>query len=180
MMQDIQTVKARAVEHPIAFPLLRELSEIIGPRLTGSAQETRAGQWALGQMQRVGLTSVHAEMWDLHKGWHRGYAQGQLVKPFPLELTLTSYGWAGSTVRGGVEANVMKVDAGTVENEMRTNAGQWANKILLLTSKDPKHADLFKVAPQIPTLISVAIKAHALAIIEAEWRPGIVLPHTGP
>ncbi len=41
----------------------------------------------------------------------------------------------------------------------------WANKILLLiTPKDPKHADLFKMMSEIPALLPVAIKAHALAL----------------
>jgi len=31
-----------------------------------------------------------------------------------------------------------------------------------------------------PHIVSIAIKTHALAIIVEDWRPGIVLPHTGP
>ena len=31
-----------------------------------------------------------------------------------------------------------------------------------------------------PTLMAVAAKHHVLAVVEADWRPGSVLPHTGP
>ncbi len=123
---------------------------------------------------------MHAEKWQLERGWRRGYARGQLLKPFPLELTLTSLGWAGSTPKNGVEAGIVRLDAGAIDHEMRHPTSRWANKILLVTSKDPKHADLFNALEKMPALLSAAIKARALAVIEEDWRPGIMLPHTGP
>jgi carboxypeptidase Q len=54
------------------------------------------------------------------------------------------------------------------------------HKILLVVPKDPKHADLFKGMSKFPILMSAAAERHVLAIVAADWRPGIVLPHTGP
>lgn len=180
VIQSLDAVKAEALQHPIAFPLLQELSDGIGPRLTGSAQEARAGRWALDEMRTIGLSNVHPERWQLNRDWHRGYARGRLISPFPLDLTLTSLGWAGSTPKGGVEADVIKVDGSTLDDEIQKNSSQWQNKILLVTPKDPKHADLFKMMSGMPVLLSAAVKAHAFAVIEIDPRPGIMLPHTGP
>ena len=180
LIRDLNAVKAQALDHLIAFPLLDNLSDGIGPRLTGSGQEGRAGRWALEEMRKIGLGNVHPEVWPLVRGWKRGFARGRLVSPFPLELTLTSLGWAGSTAKNGIEADVVKVDASALDYESRNHAARWANKILLVAPKDRKPADLFKAAAGMPALLSVAIKAHALAIIQIDWRPGIMLPHTGP
>jgi len=179
-VQQMQAVNTRAMNDPISFSVLQQLTNEIGPRLTGSLQERRAGEWALDEMRKAGLTHVHAESWQLEKAWTRGYARGQMLSPFPLELILTSLGWAGSTPPGGVESDVVPVDAGALEEECRNHAAQWANKILLVAPKDPKHADFFQGMSKFPLFLSVAAEHHILAIIEADWRPGMVLPHTGP
>jgi hypothetical protein len=136
-VQHIQAVNARAMNDPMAFSILTQLTMEIGPRLTGSLQEQRSGQWALSEMCKVGLSDVHAERWQLEKAWARGYARGRMLSPFPLELTLTSLGWAGSTPTGGIESDVVPVDAGAIEEECRNHAAQWAHKVLLVVPKDP-------------------------------------------
>src|SRR5947209_371571 len=42
---------------------LTYLSDIIGPRLTGSAALQRANVWAAGVMKRYGLANVQLEAW---------------------------------------------------------------------------------------------------------------------
>jgi peptidase M28-like protein len=102
-------VKAQALQHPSSYAFLKELSDGVGPRLTGSVEDSRAAEWVLQTMHAIGLQHVHAEPWHLEHGWKRGFACAQLLSPFPLELTVTSYGWAGSTPTGGVEAEVIEV-----------------------------------------------------------------------
>ena len=80
-VQQMQAVNARALNDPISFSVLQQLTNEIGPRLTGSLQEQRAGKWALDEMRKAGLTNVHAESWQLEKAWARGYARGQMLSP---------------------------------------------------------------------------------------------------
>ncbi len=178
--QSFKAVEDEALKHPIAYPLLKMLTDEIGPRLTGSPSDSRAQQWALQEMRSIGLSNVHGEEWQLERGWHRGYARAQLVIPFHLDLAVASYGWSGSTPSGGAEADVVLVDSTALESEALEHSGSWAGKILLLTPKDPEHFDLFKGMSELPAFLAAADSARAIAIINGDPRPGILLPHTGP
>jgi hypothetical protein len=156
---------------------LRELSDGIGPRLTGSSQEALAGQWALATMRKIGLQNVHAEPWQLQRGWKRGYAHVQLINPFPLELTIASQGWTGSA---GGEADVLTVDSNHLAEEAGKNSSKWEGKILLIPPKDPSHQDSYGTLSQLPTFLATAKNSGAVAIIERDSRRGVMLAHTGP
>ena len=69
--QTLKAVKTEPLQNPSSFRFLEELSDRIGPRLTGSPQDARAGQWALETMRAIGLQHVHAEPWQLERGWRR-------------------------------------------------------------------------------------------------------------
>jgi hypothetical protein len=178
--QSFKTVEDEALNHPIAYPLLKVLTDEIGPRLTGSPPDSKAQQWALKEMRSIGLSNVRGEEWQLERGWRRGYARAQLVIPFHLDLAVASYGWSGSTPNGGAEADVVLVDSAALELEAQEHSANWPGKILLLTPKDPKHFDLFKSMSDLPAFLAAAASAHAIAIINGDPRPGILLPHTGP
>ena len=178
--QSFKTVEDEALKHPIAYPLLKVLTDEIGPRLTGSPPDSRAQQWALKEMRSIGLSNVRSEEWQLERGWRRGYARAQLVIPFHLDLAVASYGWSGSTPNGGAEADVVLADSTALELEAQEHSANWQGKILLLTPKDPKHFDLFKSMSDLPAFLVAAASAHAIAIINSDPRPGILLPHTGP
>src|SRR5439155_15517500 len=60
---------------------LTHLSDIIGPRLTGSAALARANEWAAEKMKAYGLVNVHQEPWLMPEGWQRGTATGRLLEP---------------------------------------------------------------------------------------------------
>jgi hypothetical protein len=66
--QNFKTVEDQALNHPIAYPLLKVLSDEIGPRLTGSPSDSRAQQCALQEMRNIGLSYVRGEEWQLKHG----------------------------------------------------------------------------------------------------------------
>lgn len=46
------------------------LTDVYGPRLTGSPNYKAAAEWAVRQMQEWGLVKGHLEPWDFgHPGW---------------------------------------------------------------------------------------------------------------
>jgi carboxypeptidase Q len=178
--QDLNAVKLEALRNPSAYSFLSELSDGIGPRLTGSAEDARAGQWALDTMRAIGLQDVHAEPWQMEKGWHRGYARANLILPFPLELSVTSYGWAGSTMAGGVEAEVAQVNSQALDEEAKRNAASWRGKILLVTPSDRNALETSKTMSGLPAFLAAARDAGAVAVLRRDRRPGRMLTHTGP
>src|SRR5580693_7016899 len=64
-----------------AFQYLTELSDDIGPRVSGSPQAQKAVEWGIAKMKAMGLENVHAEKWQLWRGWTRGSAQAELLTP---------------------------------------------------------------------------------------------------
>src|SRR5438270_310581 len=166
-----------------AYQYVKELTDNFGPRLTGSPQGARASQWALEKMKAMGLHNVHLEHWKLPRGWERGYAHGTLSQPVSRSLTVSSFGWAGSTPAGGIEAEVVPVPRVLPPEQAQKMSSQWTAKILFLLSDENEHADFVKDFAQLDRLVSAASAAGALAILAGEDRPaaaGVAISHTGP
>ena len=46
----------------------------VGARVTGSPEAQKAIDWGMAKMRGIGLEIVHAEKWQLWRGWKRGTA----------------------------------------------------------------------------------------------------------
>jgi hypothetical protein len=51
---------------------LAYLSDVIGPRLTGSAELRRANDWTKAKFLEYGVDSAWTESWKFGRGWHSG------------------------------------------------------------------------------------------------------------
>ncbi len=76
---------------------LEYLCDMIGPRLTGSDNLTRASAWTQEKFRSYGLENVALEPWTIPHSWSRGTAFGRVVEPASQRLYLESAGWAPST-----------------------------------------------------------------------------------
>ena len=100
-----------------AFEYLTELSDDIGPRVTGSPQDKKAVDWGLSKMKSIGLENVHTEKWTMWKGWTRGAASAELIAPVERQLDIDAMGWTGSTPPGGAEADVVTANLFDLDDE---------------------------------------------------------------
>jgi len=175
---DIDKVKNAVLHESHAYQYLEELSNGIGPRLTGSPEAAFATQWARAKMEVIGLKQVHLESWQLARGWKRVSAQAEMVAPFHLPLQIASYGWSGSTKTDAAGEDVVVVDGNRLLEGARENAGKWAGKILLVAPAEPDRA--MTVNAELAAFASAAAAAHAIAVIKRDTRPGILLTHTEP
>ncbi|HEY1494249.1 MAG TPA: M20/M25/M40 family metallo-hydrolase [Candidatus Solibacter sp.] len=173
-----QSIQDRALNTP-AYSWLQELTDSIGPRLTGSPGAARAANWAITRMKEIGLENVHLEPWNLRGGWERGRAEAELTAPAHLTLNIAAYGWTGSTPDAGIDAPVVEVQRGAIADAL-PNAPAWTGKILFVSSRGPKPADNLAVYAQFTALVAAAERAHAAAVILRDLRPGSLLTHTGP
>jgi hypothetical protein len=93
-----------------AYEYDRHLADLIGPRLTGSANYMRAAEWAQQEFRSLGLQNVHTEEWTIPATWEPdGPAAGRLVSPVEHTLHIYSVGWSPSTPHGGVKGDVVYV-----------------------------------------------------------------------
>ena len=106
------------------------LSDIIGPRLTGSASLKRANDWTAERMKAYGLENVHLEAWEIPVGWERGTATARMLEPTPgRPITIASAGWAPGT-KGKIAGDVVIFKAAKRE-DLAQYKGKLKNAIVL-------------------------------------------------
>jgi hypothetical protein len=109
---------------------LTYLSDMIGPRLTGSAALERANHWTAEKMESYGLSNVHLEAWSIPVGWERGPATGRILEPDNgRTLTLAAMGWTPGT-NGKVEGDVVVLNVQT-SKDLAAYKGKLKNAIVL-------------------------------------------------
>jgi len=110
---------------------LTELSDEIGPRLTGSKSLNRACEWAAARMTAYGLTDVRLEPWTIPEGWERGHAHARLLEPDNgVRINIASYGWRPGT-KGKVTGDVVAFAAPTMK-ELAKLKGKLKGAIVLM------------------------------------------------
>ena len=174
-----KVVQHFAQSHSRAYAWLRELTSTIGSRVTGSAGSNEATKWALKTMGEIGLRQVHTEPWQLSRGWQRGSATARLILPADRPLTVTSYGWCGSTSEPSTEAAVIEVTWNQYE-AFQSIASSWAGKIVLLTNVPGRHRDSLADYAHLAEVVSLATKVGAIGIISRNSRPSPPATHTDP
>ncbi len=99
-----QMIREEGLERSHVAELVGYLTDVIGPRLTGSSGMKRANEWTADQFREWGLTNVKVEPWgEFGRGWDRVEYMGKIVTPFVQPLDAHPMAWSGSTngtVRG--------------------------------------------------------------------------------
>ena len=105
-----QKILAEIKENNELMANLEYLTDMIGPRLTGTAKMVQANRWTMEMFRKYGLSNAHLEPWTIARAWSRGTARGRIVSPAEHALTLASAGWSPSTA-GVVRGRVVYVKA---------------------------------------------------------------------
>ena len=69
---------SQAMDHSEVMKNLEHLTDVIGPRLTGSPAMRRANDWTAERFKAYGLTAA-LEPWDFGVTWERGTATARLL-----------------------------------------------------------------------------------------------------
>ena len=164
-----------------AFDYLTELSDNIGGRVTGTPQAQKAIDWGIAKMKSIGLENVHAEKWQLWRGWRRGTADAELVSPIRHKLHVDAMGWTGSTPTAGVEGEIVPVNVFDVENETR-DVARLKGKIVLVEAKGSPKKNSDVMFAEFGDFLRAAGKAGVLLVIGGQGgfrASGLNLTHTG-
>jgi carboxypeptidase Q len=109
---------------------LTYLSDVIGPRLTGSENLKKANEWAAEKMRSYGLSNVRLEPWTIPAGWQRGTATAKLIEPDNgRTLTVAAMGWTPGT-KGPIEGDVVVLRARS-KDDLAKYKGKLKNAIIL-------------------------------------------------
>lgn len=103
------------------------LTDVYGPRLTGSPNLRAAGEWALQTMTGWGLTNPMRAAWDWGRpGWSNEYLAAHMTAPSPMPLVAEVLGWTPSTP-GAVSGKVVQLVAPVRPSEERFAA--WEDSV---------------------------------------------------
>lgn len=116
---------------------LRYLTDVIGPRLSGSPAMRRASEWMAARLSAYGVDSVALEPWPFGVTWQRGPLTMRLLAPHERWLQAASWAWAPGT-RGAVAGPVVHVDATTRERFDERFAGRLRGAWVLLAPPVPR------------------------------------------
>ena len=106
---------------------LHYLSDIYGPRLTGSPNHKAAAEWAIKQMTDWGMTNGHLEPWDFgREGWLNEYLAVHVTAPYKDALVVEALGLdaehAGKVNGEGVQPDGAR-RAGSAAQPQRAGSG---------------------------------------------------------
>ena len=102
-------IRKEGKEHSHILRTVHYLTDVHGPRLTGSPNHKAAAEWAIKQMTEWGLENGHLEPWDFgHPGWLNERFSGFIVSPVKDSLVGEVLAWTPST-KGTVTADAVHI-----------------------------------------------------------------------
>jgi hypothetical protein len=158
---------------------LRELTDRIGGRISGTPACDRAIDWAAAKFRAAGIGAVSLEPFALSGAWSPRAIDASCVSPaaFPLRVAAAP-GTAGTPGGKAVEAPL--VDGGDGSAEAVAKLGDAAKgAIVLVRNPEMKSLeDLFAEYMKSPRLLRAAAEAGAAAVLLESSRPrGLLYRH---
>jgi carboxypeptidase Q len=92
---DIQAkIRKEGTENSQIMRTMHFLTDVYGPRLTGSPNHKAAAEWAIKQMTSWGFDNAHLEPWDFGRpGWLNERASGHVISPYKEPLVFEVLAW---------------------------------------------------------------------------------------
>ena len=106
------------------------LTDVYGPRLSGSPQMQQASEWVMKKFNEWGLSGVKQERWSLGKGWSLVRFSAHLIEPSVQPIIGLPHEWSSST-KGTVAADVVMATLAT-DADLAKYSGKLGGKIVLL------------------------------------------------
>ena len=128
----VDLIRAEGLENSQVMDILSWITDVHGPRLTGSPALDRASDWAMETLSGMGLENVHRDEWGpFGTGWTLNHLHIAADSEFGA-MALTAYpkAWSPGT-EGRVEGDVVMVSAESME-DVEALRGTLAGKIVLL------------------------------------------------
>ena len=102
-------LREEEANHSKIMWILHEITDVHGPRLTGSPGLRDAQNWAVETMKSWGLENVKLEPWNFnHPGWQNYELEANVLEPFQQPLNVRAVAWTPGT-KGPVQGQVLVV-----------------------------------------------------------------------
>lgn len=127
----INKIKDEALNHSQIMETVGYMTDVIGPRLTGSPGLKKAEDYASDRLREWGIANVHLEPWGpFGRGWSLEDCTAKMITPTFCSLIAYPKAWSPGT-NGTVRGEVVFVDAKTL-SDLDKYKGKLKGKIVLL------------------------------------------------
>ena len=129
-LDTVNKIRFEGLKHSQVGKLAAYLSDVIGPRPTGSPEIDRANKWAAAKMKEWGLSNVALEPYeDFGVGWALRYVSAHLIEPYYAPMITISVEW-GSSTKGRITGQPVYVDIKS-KDDFAKYKGKLSGRIVL-------------------------------------------------
>jgi hypothetical protein len=121
----IERIKDVAMNQSQVMDIMSWLTDVHGPRLTGSPITRMAGEWAVSTMKSWGMSNPRFETWGpFGRGWTNERFYFQATAPHPFIIQAVPRAWSASTSgKVGGPAIVILTDTNTTLASLKSEYG---------------------------------------------------------
>jgi hypothetical protein len=134
----LERIKAEVLQHSKVMDTVSWLTDVYGPRLTGSPQTEAAGKWAVDQLHSWGISAARLEPWGTFRGWTSEQFAFRAVTPQPFMIQALPPAWSPGT-KGRITGPAIRFDVHSFA-DMQRYSGKLKNAFLLLDPPRPTPA----------------------------------------
>lgn len=125
----VSAIRAEGISRSQVMDHVEWLSDVYGPRVTGTPAIEDARVWATERLRAWRLSDVHEERFGFGQGWSLRRFHAHMIAPQVMPLIGYPRSWSSST-DGTVTAEVVRVDIRTPE-DLKSYRGTLRGKIVL-------------------------------------------------
>ena len=130
----VAKIKNEGLNDSKAMETLSYLSDVYGPRLTGSPEFKEAADWAKKRLEEMGLQNVAIETWKFGRGWSLKDFSAEITEPRVQPLIAYPKAWSPST-KGTLRGYPIYLNARN-EAELQNYKGKLKGAMVLIS--DPR------------------------------------------
>ena len=107
--ETVAAIREEGLERSQVMDLVGWLSDVYGPRVTGTPAIEEAREWAAGRLRAWGVENVREERFAFGRGWSLVRFHAHMVEPRVMPIIGHPRAWSPGTP-GTVQADVVRVD----------------------------------------------------------------------
>ena len=130
----VQKIRDEGLNHSQVMNTAFYLTDVSGPRLSGSPGLRHAQEWAMGQLKTWGMSNVTLEPWGkFGKGWEVQKNYAAITVPYYHAIIAIPKAWTPGTA-GAIKSEVVLIKADTL-TDLDQYKGKLKGKIVIMDTK---------------------------------------------
>jgi carboxypeptidase Q len=168
-------IRREETQNSKIMDLIHRLTDVYGPRLTGSPNFKAACEWSIQQMKEWGMQNENLEKWDFaHPGWTCDRYSVRVLSPFTDTLHARVVAWTPGT-KGVVRARAVQISP--PEHSSQESLAAYLDGV-----RDKIHNKIVLVGAytSVPMQFNPAFKRREESELREQYDPDNPTPTTPP